>query len=98
MKRYFVISIYRSPDANTMERALVENATREFEDCIVHEERIPTIVERLKWIQRELLKERPRLKTVTVEDDGDSEFVPGHRSISIGSSQISLTLVKAEIM
>lgn len=97
MKRYFVTSIHRASDAKAMERAIVEFAELELSDCIVHEERIPTIVERLKWFQSETLKTRPRLTAVEIEDCGDSEYVQGHRAITIGTSQINMTTVKAEI-
>lgn len=97
MKRYFCTDVHRASDALAMEKAIVGFAELELENALIHEERIHTIVERLKWFQDETLKDRPRLRAVAIEDCGESEFVPGHRAIRIGTSQINLTAVKCEI-
>lgn len=97
MKRYFCTDVHCASDALTLEKAVAQFAELELENALIHEERIPTIVERLKWFQDETIKARPRLRAVAIEDCGESDFVPGHRAIRIGTSQVNLTTVKCEI-
>lgn len=97
MKRYFCTDVHRASDALAMEKEIVQFAELELEGAIIHEERIPTIVDRLRWVQNDVLRSRPRLRRIDIEDCGESDFVPGHRAIRIGTSQVNLTAVKCEI-
>jgi hypothetical protein len=97
MKRYFCTDVYCASDALTLEKAVAQFAELELESALIHEERIPTIVERLKWFQDETIKTRPRLRAVAIEDCGENDLYPGHRAIRIGTSQVNLTSVKCEI-
>ena len=97
MRRYFCTDVHRASDALALEKAIAQFAEMELENALIHEERIPTIVERLKWFQDETIKARPRLRAVAIEDCGDNDLYPGHRAIRIGTSQVNLMTVKCEI-
>ena len=97
MKRYFVTDIHRASDAGVMERDLVDYARRIYEHVLVSEEGFEVIVEHIEKEQRRILSERPRRQRVIISY-GVSDFVPGHAYITIGSSQMNLTLVQGEVL
>ena len=95
MKRYFVTSINRSPDAGVMERDLCDIARRIYTNVIVHEDSISRITNYLKLQQDVIIAQKPRRKPVSIG------FV--HNDITqcawveIGTSNIHLTLVQGEV-
>ena len=96
MRRYFVTDIHRSSDAGAMERDLVEWARRIYTNVLVTEDKIHIIAQKLYGEQVRLLAEKPRRQPVDI-DWGENPVVFGHVWITIGSSQMNLTLVQGEI-
>ena len=96
MKRYFVTDIHRAPDAGAMERDLVDWAGRIYTNVLVTEDKIHVIAQKICNEQKRILAEKPRRSQVLV-DWGENPVVFGHVWITIGSSQMNLTLVQGEI-
>ena len=96
MKRYFVTDIHRAPDAGAMERDLVEWARKIYTNVLVTEDKIHVIAGKLAEHQQHILASKPRRQPVNI-DWGENPVVFGHVWITIGSSQMNLTLVQGEI-
>jgi len=96
MKRYFVVEVYVPGGAKTMERNLCEVAKREFLHNLIHEERIPTVVEHLKWNQDEILRNNRRLTPVEIKFYPEENYHTGHCTITMGMVHIQMQLVKGE--
>ena len=97
MKRYFVTDIHRASDAGVMERDLVDYARKIYLNVLVNEDRIDHIVEHILKHQNVILALKPRRSRCLVSS-GINDFVAGHAYITIGSSQMNLTLVQGEVM
>ena len=96
MKRYFVTDIHRAPDAGAMERDLVDWARKIYTSVLVTEDKIHVIAGKLAEHQQHILASKPRRHPVNI-DWGENPVVFGHVWITIGSSQMNLTLVQGEI-
>lgn len=96
MKRYFVTDIHRAPDAGAMERDLVEWARRIYTNVLVTEDKIHVIAQKILDEQARLLAEKPRRRPVSVSW-GENPVIFGHEWLTIGNSQMNLTLVLGEI-
>lgn len=96
MKRYFVTDIHRASDAGAMERDLVEWARKIYMNVLVTEDKIHIIAQKICGEQARILAEKPRRAKVPVSW-GENPVVFGHVWITIGSSQMNLTLVQGEI-
>ena len=97
MKRYFVTDIHQASDAGVMERDLVDYARKIYLNVLVNEDRIDNIVEHILKHQNVILALKPRRSRCLVQS-GINEFVSGHAYITIGSSQMNLTLVQGEVL
>ena len=99
MKKYFVHNIYHDSDsAKKAEKALTEFARREFEYCLIPENRLEAVAERLRQYQDEFRKENPRVSAVEITVGGVYSANDKYRSITINRcSSIQMIAVKAEI-
>ena len=95
MKRYFVTSINRSPDAGVMEQDICSLAKRIYTNVIVDADKLHKIVDYLKLQQDIILAQKPRRKPVSIGFT-ENHIVPG-AMVNIGSSAINLVLVQGEI-
>lgn len=95
MKRYFVTSINRSPDAGVMERDLCDIARRIYMHVIVNEDSVDRITNYLKLQQDVIIAQKPRRKPVSI--GFTQNHISGGAWVEIGTSSISLTLVQGEV-
>jgi hypothetical protein len=79
-----------------MERDLVEWARKIYTNVLLTEDKIHIIAQKICAEQARILAEKPRRQQVLV-DWGENPVVFGHAFITIGSSQMNLTLVLGEI-
>ena len=79
-----------------MERDLVDFARRIYTNVLVTEDKIHVIAQKICNEQKRIIAEKPRRSQVLV-DWGENPVVFGHVWITIGSSQMNLTLVQGEI-
>lgn len=98
MRKYFVHNIYEDyHSAKKTEKMLTQVAEREFKYCLIPENRLETVVERLCEIQDKYLKANPRVKAVAITVGKIYSANDCYRTIHIGGSSIQMIAVKAEI-
>ena len=98
MKKYFVHNIYEDYNsAKKAEKMLTQVAEREFKYCLIPENRLEMVAERLCQIQDEFLKANPRVKAVAITVGKVYSANDSYRTIHIGGSSIQMIAVKAEI-
>lgn len=97
MKRYFVTSVYRPCGAKKMEDALYDIAKRNYENTIIHEDRLPAIAASLETDQQEILSQNRRLQPVEIKLWPVDHYIgDGHRTITMGHVHIQMQEVLAE--
>ena len=90
MKQYFIKIEYTQSNLSAMERDLLDQA-RPFNNCLIFEAQIDSLVDYFRKVQEEFHKTKPRLKTVDI-----SKWIAGSDLVFIHVGQITLHFQKVD--
>lgn len=96
--RWFVYEAYTYAGAPKLEDALMTWASVNYLHCLIAENLLDYVVEKIQAKQEELWNENKRLKKVSVSLSKPGGFDTGLRRLYIGHQQLVLRKVKDEIL
>lgn len=96
--RWFVYEAYTYAGAPKMEDALMTWASVNYLHCLIAENLLDYVVEKIQAKQEELWNDNKRLKKVSVSLSKPGGFDTGLRRLYIGHQQLVLRKVKDEIL
>ena len=96
--RWFVYEAYTYAGAPKLEDALMTWASVNYLHCLVAENLLDYVVEKIQAKQEELWNDNKRLKKVSVSLSKPGGFDTGLRRLYIGHQQLVLRKVKDEIL
>lgn len=96
--RWFVYEAYTYAGAPKLEDAMMTWASVNYLHCLIAENLLDYVVEKIQAKQEELWNENKRLKKVSVSLSKPGVFDTGLRRLYIGHQQLVLRKVKDEIL
>ena len=90
MKQYFITVDYTQSNLSAMERDLLDQA-RPFNNCLIYEAQIDSLVDYFRKVQEAFHKAKPRLKTVDI-----SKWLAGPTVVFIHVGQITLRMQEVD--